>query len=82
MSKLVSKLVPTKKQPFVVKLARGDYYWCACGLSKRQPYCDGSHRTTLVTPMKVAQTADGEVKLCGCKQSATKPYCDCTHEDL
>jgi len=58
----VSNLVRTKKLPYVVKLARGDYYWCACGLSKRQPYCDGSHRGTLHSPMKVAQAEAGEVK--------------------
>jgi CDGSH-type Zn-finger protein len=78
----VTKLVPAQNRPFVVKLARGDYYWCACGLSKRPPYCDGSHRSTLVSPMKVAQSEAGEVKLCGCRQSATKPYCDCSHEEL
>jgi CDGSH iron-sulfur domain-containing protein 3 len=71
-----------RKLPYVVKLTRGDYYWCACGRSKRQPYCDGSHRGTLLSPMKVEQAEAGEVKLCGCKQSATKPYCDCTHEKL
>ncbi len=78
----MSNLVRANKLPYVVKLARGDYYWCACGLSKRQPYCDGSHRGTLHSPLKVAQAEAGEVKLCGCKQSATKPYCDCTHEKL
>ena len=70
------------KQPHFVKLAPGDYYWCACGRSKRQPYCDGSHRGTLFSPVKVAQTEPGEVKLCGCKQSGNKPYCDCTHEKI
>ena len=78
----MSGLVRSNKLPYVVKLARGDYYWCACGLSKRPPYCDGSHRSTLVSPLKVAQSEPGEVKLCGCQQSATKPYCDCTHERL
>ncbi len=78
----MSEPVSPKKQPYVVKLAPGAYYWCACGRSKRQPYCDGSHRGTLHSPLKVAQVEAGEVKLCGCKQSATKPYCDCTHEKL
>jgi len=78
----MSSPVVAKKQPYIVKLARGDYYWCACGRSKRQPYCDGSHRGTTFSPVKVAQGEPSEVKLCGCKQSATKPYCDCTHEKL
>jgi CDGSH-type Zn-finger protein len=78
----VSNDAGARKLHYVVKLARGDYYWCACGLSKRQPYCDGSHRSTLLSPMKVEQVEAGEVKLCGCKQSGTKPFCDCTHEKL
>jgi len=78
----VSDDAGARKLPYVVKLARGDYYWCACGRSKRQPYCDGSHRGTLHSPMKVEQADPGEVKLCGCKQSGNKPFCDCTHEKL
>jgi CDGSH-type Zn-finger protein len=78
----VSNLVRKAKQPHVVLLAPGDYYWCACGRSKRPPYCDGSHRGTIHSPMRVAQREPGEVKLCGCQQSATKPFCDCTHEKL
>jgi CDGSH-type Zn-finger protein len=78
----VSDGAGARKLPYVVKLARGEYYWCACGRSKRQPYCDGSHRGTLHSPMKVEQTEAGEVKLCGCKQSGNKPFCDCTHEKL
>jgi CDGSH-type Zn-finger protein len=78
----VSDDAGARKLPYVVKLARGDYYWCACGRSKRQPYCDGSHRGTLHSPMKVEQAEPGEVKLCGCKQSGNKPFCDCTHEKL
>jgi len=70
------------KQPHVVKLSPGNYYWCACGLSKRPPYCDGSHKRTTCSPMLVAQREPGEVKLCGCHRSANKPYCDCTHEKL
>jgi CDGSH-type Zn-finger protein len=78
----VSDDAGAKKLPYVVKLARGDYYWCACGRSKRQPYCDGSHRGTLISPMKVEQAEAGEVKLCGCKRSGNKPFCDCSHEKL
>jgi CDGSH-type Zn-finger protein len=75
-------LVRAKKQPHVVELAPGDYYWCACGRSQRQPYCDGSHRGTTFSPMKVEQREPGQVRLCGCKQSGNKPYCDCSHEKL
>ena len=74
--------VPPKKLPYVVKLAPGAYYWCACGRSKRPPYCDGSHGSTLQSPMKLEPTEHVELKLCGCNQSGNKPYCDCTHEKL
>ena len=72
----------TKSHPLVTELGVGTYYWCQCGKTRTVPYCDGSHRGTLHSPLKVAQVEAGEVKLCGCKQSATKPYCDCTHEKL
>ncbi len=67
------------KQPWVVELGPGNYYWCACGRSRRQPYCDGSHRGACA-PLKLEQTEAGQLRLCGCKQSATKPYCDCVEE--
>jgi CDGSH iron-sulfur domain-containing protein 3 len=70
------------KQPYVVKLAPGAYYWCACGRSRRQPYCDGSHRSTLVTPVKIEPAETVEVKLCGCKELGKRPYCDCMHQRL
>jgi CDGSH iron-sulfur domain-containing protein 3 len=66
----------SKKQPYVVELGPGSYYWCACGRSKRQPYCDGSHRGAC-SPIKLEQGQAGPVRLCGCKESASKPYCDC-----
>lgn len=72
----------SKKQPYVVKLGPGSYYWCACGLSKRPPYCDGSHRSTLHSPMKVETDEAVELRLCGCRQSGSKPYCDCSHTTL
>ena len=78
----MSESLKSGKLPYVVKLARGNYYWCACGLSKRQPYCDGSHRSSLCSPIRVEQREAVEVVLCGCKQSASKPYCDCTHEKV
>ena len=71
-----------QKAPYVIDEKAGDKYWCACGRSKNQPYCDGSHRRTTVSPIRVTQPEAGEVKLCGCKQSGHKPYCDCTHEKL
>lgn len=70
-----------QKSPYAVELAPGDYWWCACGLSKRQPFCDGSHRAQGVfTPVKFSVTVAQKVWLCGCKHSAGRPFCDGTHQ--
>ena len=60
----------------------GQNWWCACGESRNQPFCDGSHKTTPFTPVKFTAEKSGKVWLCGCKQSGTKPYCDGTHKSL
>jgi CDGSH-type Zn-finger protein len=58
-----------------------EYYYCTCGLSKNQPFCDGSHKGTSFTPMKFkAEKADNW--LCQCKRSKNIPYCDGTHKTL
>jgi CDGSH-type Zn-finger protein len=72
-----------QKSPFAVELAPGDYWWCACGLSKRQPFCDGSHKAAgEFTPIRFTATEAQKVWLCGCKNSSNKPYCDGTHNKL
>jgi CDGSH-type Zn-finger protein len=71
-----------QKAPYAVELAPGDYWWCSCGLSKRQPFCDGSHKTTEFTPMKFTMAEAQKVWLCGCKRSAGKPFCDGSHKKL
>ncbi len=71
------------KQPAAVQLEAGkNYAWCACGLSKNQPLCDGSHRVTDLRPIvfKVEQAATAH--LCQCKHSKNKPYCDGTHKTV
>jgi CDGSH-type Zn-finger protein len=53
--------------PFAVEVEQGkDYWWCACGLSKSQPFCDGSHKPTTITPMKYTATTSQTVYFCGC----------------
>ena len=59
-----------------------EYYWCACGQSKNQPFCDGSHRGTDFTPVGFKAEEDGESWLCMCKHTANPPYCDGTHSRL
>ena len=71
-----------QKAPYVLDLAPGTYWWCACGLSKTQPFCDGSHKDTEFTPVRVDIESATSVALCGCKCSASKPYCDGTHKKL
>ena len=61
---------------------RQNYFWCSCGLSSKQPFCDGSHKTTDMTPVKYTATTDGKVYFCGCKHAINKPLCDGTHGKL
>ncbi|TNV83011.1 hypothetical protein FGO68_gene547 [Halteria grandinella] len=75
-----------QKAPYKVELKEGEtYYWCSCGLSKSQPFCDGSHKGTEFNPQ--AFTYDkptGDAYLCGCKnnKAESKPYCDGTHKNI
>jgi CDGSH iron-sulfur domain-containing protein 3 len=52
------------------------YWWCACGRSKAQPFCDGSHKGTSFNPLKYQATATGQKWFCVCKQSEKRPFCD------
>lgn len=72
------------KQPFEVNLVAGKKYsWCSCGLSKKQPFCDGSGRKTDLqfAPLRFFVEESKTVLLCGCKQTKTPPYCDGTHKE-
>jgi CDGSH-type Zn-finger protein len=55
------------------------YWWCACGRSKTQPFCDGSHKGTSFTPLKFQLTDSGRNRFCVCKQTADRPFCDGTN---
>jgi CDGSH-type Zn-finger protein len=66
--------------PIAVAVKAGaDYWWCACGRSATQPFCDGSHRGTGLAPVKYVATADETVWFCGCKRTGRAPMCDGTH---
>jgi CDGSH-type Zn-finger protein len=71
-----------KNGPFVVEVEAKAYWWCACGRSKNQPYCDGSHKGSGFSPIKVEFTEKKRVAWCGCKHSGNKPFCDGTHSKL
>lgn len=71
------------KFPSKIELETGkDYFWCQCGRSKNQPFCDGSHAGTDITPLKFKAEKSGSAALCQCKSSANAPYCDGTHATL
>ncbi|MEE8296176.1 MAG: CDGSH iron-sulfur domain-containing protein [Sphingomonadales bacterium] len=58
------------------------YWWCACGLSEKQPFCDGSHKGTGLAPVKFQTGVADKVYFCGCKASKNAPLCDGTHKEL
>ena len=68
--------------PFVQEAQAGTYWWCACGLSKRQPFCDGAHKGTVFTPLKVDLPSAKRVAWCGCKHTIGAPFCDGSHRRL
>lgn len=71
-----------QKGPYVQKLEAGSYWWCACGRSQTQPFCDGSHKGTGFAPKKVDFTEPKTVAWCGCKHSKNGAFCDGTHGEL
>ncbi len=75
--------VIAQKGPFQVTVEAGkSYWWCACGRSASQPFCDGSHKGTGLAPVEYKPAESGDAWLCGCKQTATRPLCDGTHARL
>lgn len=75
--------VVARPKPCLVTLKGGrTYFWCSCGRSANQPFCDGSHKGTGFEPRKVVLAADDEVLLCGCKHTSTPPFCDGAHTNL
>lgn len=83
MSQASGQAVPAQKAPYKTAVEAGKtYYWCACGLSAKQPFCDGSHKATTLTPLPYKAEASKEVFFCGCKASAKRPLCDGTHSRL
>jgi CDGSH-type Zn-finger protein len=78
----MSDPVIAQKAPFEKELEPGTYWWCACGKSRKQPFCDGSHQGTEFQPVKFEITERRKVWLCGCKHSSDSPFCDGSHNKL
>ncbi len=74
--------IVAQKAPYVLDLEPGTYYWCSCGKSSKQPFCDGSHKGTEFVPQKVEITEKKKVALCGCKHSKNGAFCDGSHAEL
>jgi CDGSH-type Zn-finger protein len=70
------------RAPIVLELEPGTYYWCACGRSQNQPFCDGSHEGTGIEPKEFTITSPTRIALCTCKRSNKSPICDGMHKAL
>jgi CDGSH-type Zn-finger protein len=70
------------KHPAVLELEPGTYYWCSCGLSSKQPFCDGSHKGTDFSPQSFQVSEKKKVALCLCKHTKKSPFCDGSHSKL
>jgi glutamate synthase domain-containing protein 2/CDGSH-type Zn-finger protein len=69
--------------PIKVELEKDqEYYFCVCGRSSSQPFCDGSHAGTRFKPLPFTATEDGDAYLCQCKHTANAPYCDGSHKQF
>ncbi|XP_029912020.1 CDGSH iron-sulfur domain-containing protein 3, mitochondrial [Myripristis murdjan] len=83
LSTLPAEPVIPSKKPFRVELTAGKRYsWCTCGHSRKQPFCDGAHKTKAqgLSPLRFVPDKDATVWLCGCKYTSNPPYCDGTHK--
>lgn len=79
----MSDPVIAQKAPYAVDVEAGkSYWWCACGRSKSQPFCDGAHAGTGFAPVEYRAERDGTVYFCGCKHSRNGVLCDGSHSDL
>ena len=66
--------------PIGVDVVEGkDYFWCTCGKSSKQPFCDGSHKGSEFNPVAYKAEATKKMFFCACKQTNNQPFCDGSH---
>ncbi len=71
------------RAPLPIEVEAGkSYWWCACGRSKSQPFCDGSHKGSAFSPIEFKATESTKVFFCACKRSGKKPLCDGSHKRI
>ena len=77
----MEKPVSAQKSPYKIKVEKDKTYsWCTCGLSQKQPFCDGSHKKEgKFKSLKYLATESKEVFFCGCKMTSHQPLCDGSH---
>jgi CDGSH-type Zn-finger protein len=79
----MSAAIPAQKSPYAATVEAGkQYWWCACGRSRTQPFCDGSHKAVGMAPVMYQADKSGEVWFCGCKATSSQPLCDGSHNKL
>ncbi|MBN2226095.1 MAG: CDGSH iron-sulfur domain-containing protein [candidate division Zixibacteria bacterium] len=78
----MDKPIIAEKTPLALDLNPGTYYWCHCGKSANQPFCDGSHQGTAFQPLVFTVVEHRIRHYCRCKQTGTAPFCDGTHKSL
>lgn len=77
----MEKPVCAQNSPIKVDLEAGQYWWCSCGLSKKQPFCDGSHKGTSFAPQMIKLEQPQTLWLCACKKTSKAPNCDGSHKN-
>jgi len=83
MTEPTSQPIVAQKAPYPIQVEAGKtYWWCACGRSQTQPFCDGSHKGTGLAPSQFKADASKTLYFCGCKASAKPPFCDGSHAKL
>lgn len=74
---------PYPADPFDVELEAGQkYFWCSCGFSQNQPFCDGAHKGSGLKSHCFTTDTSGKVRLCGCKKTKNPPFCDGSHMEV